>query len=161
MTETEITLTIDDVTQMLYNMLSLYNIKFEAMKAGDSMIYEVPEFGVKIIYMDGQLFNKKTLKGWHVAYVHPDYTILKARESVVFGLMKGGYFHFLHHNYPKVFNSALTTEGWDRIIYKERNRIYKDTPKYNYVRELTKLAEKEGSVYTMSVDPGFFDFITE
>ncbi len=161
MTKTEINLTSDDVTQMLYNMLSLYNIKFDTTKVGDSMIYEVSEFGVKIVYMDGQIFDKKRLKGWHVAYVHPDYTILKAREAVVFGLMKGGYFHFLHHNYPKIFNSVITTEGWDRIIYKERKRIYKNTPKHNYIREVTRLAEKEGSVYTLSVDSGFFDFIVE
>lgn len=160
MTE-EINLTIEDTTQMLYNMLSLYNVKFDTMKSGDSMIYEVPEFGVKVIYMDGQLFDKKSLKGWHVVYVHPDYSISKARESVVFGLMKGGYFHFLHHNHPKMFSSLITTEGWDRIIYKECKRIYKNTPKYNYMRELNRMSEKEGSVYTLSVDPGFFDFIVE
>jgi hypothetical protein len=153
--------TADDVHQMLFNMLSLYNVNFNVVNAGDSRIFEVSKFGVKIIYLDGQLFDTKAMKDWHVAYVHPDYSVAKARESVLWGLVKGGYFHYLRHNYKNTFNKMLTFEGFDRMISKERKRIYKNKPKYNYIRELMKNADKEGSMYTLSMDPGFFDFIME
>jgi len=153
--------TADDVHQMLFNMLSLYNIEFSMVNAGDSRIFEVPKFGVKIIYLDGQLFDKKVLKDWHIAYVHPDYTIPRAKDAIIWGLVKGGYFHYLRHNYKNTFNKMMAFEGWDKMMYKERDRVYKDKPKYNYIRELMKKVEQEGPMYTLSVDPGFFDFIIE
>ncbi len=151
----------NDVQQMLFNMLSIYNIPFERLDVGDSAIFEVELFGVKIIYLDGQLFDKKSLNGWHVAYVHLDYTIAKAREAVVWGLVKGGYFHYLRHKYTKTFKHMLVFEGWDKLMDKERKRLYKDMPRYNYIRDIMKGAEKEGSTYILSKDPGFFDFIVE
>jgi len=151
----------DAVQQILFNLLSIYNVKFNVVKAGDSMIFEVDHFGVKVIYLDGQTFDKKILHGWHVAYVHPDYTILKAKETIVFGLMKGGYFHYLRHNYKNTFSKMMAFEGWDKMIENERKRIYKDHPKYNYIRGLMEDAKREGSTYVLSMDPGFFDFIIQ
>ena len=153
--------TSDDVTQVLYNLLSIYNIKFEVIKAGDSMIFEVPKFGVKVVYLDGQLFDNKVLKGWHVAYVHPDYDVRKTRSTVVWGLVKGGYFHYLRNNYKNTFSKMMSFEGWDRMMEEERKRIYKDEPKYNYIREIMDNAKRGGAMYTLSVDPGFFDWIIE
>jgi hypothetical protein len=153
--------TSDDVNQMLFNMLSLYNIKFDVINAGDSKIFEVPKFGVKVVYLDGQLFDKNVLKGWHIAYVHPDYDIPKARDTIVWGLVKGGYFHYLRHEHSKVFKQMLYSESWDRRMADERKRIYKDKPKYNYIRELMKDAEQMGPMPTLSRDSGFFDFIIE
>ena len=154
-------ITADDVQQMLFNMLSLYNIEFEVLNAGDSRIFEVDKFGVKIVYLDGQLFDNKVLKGWHVVYVHPDYNIPKARDAIVFGLMKGGYFHYLRHDRPRVFKQMITFEGWDRLLSAERKRMYKDTPKYNYIREIMKKADMEGATHTLSKDTGFFDWLIE
>jgi len=151
----------ETVQQMLFNLLSIYNVKFNVVKAGNSMIFEVEQFGVKIIYLDGQTFDKKTLHGWHIAYVHPDYSIIKAKEAIVFGLIKGGYFHYLRHNYKNTFNKMLAFEGWDKMVEKERKRIYKDHPKYNYIRGLMDDAKREGSSYVLSIDPGFYDFIIE
>ena len=153
--------TSDDVQQMLFNLLSLYNIKFDMVNAGDSKIFEVPRFGVKVVYLDGQLFDKKVLKGWHVAYVHPDYDITRAKDAVIWGLVSGGYFHYLRHNYKNTFNKMMSFEGWDRLMSKERKRIYKDAPKYSYIRELMSRAEHEGAMHTLSMDPGFFDWIIE
>jgi len=154
-------ITADDVQQMMFNLLSLYNIEFEVLNAGDSRIFEVEKFGVKIVYLDGQLFDNKALKGWHVVYVHPDYNVPKARDAIVFGLMKGGYFHYLRHNYKKTFSKLLTFEGWDRSLNAERKRMYKDIPRYNYIREIMKKANQEGATYTLSTDPGFFDWLIE
>jgi len=153
--------TSDDVNQMLFNMLSLYNIKFDVVNAGDSKIFEVPKFGVKIVYLDGQLFDKKVLKGWRVAYVHPDYDIARARNAIVLGLISGGYFHYLRHNYKNTFNKMMAFEGWDKMMADERKRMYKDKPKYNYIKEIMKDADRGGAMYTLSMDPGFFDFIIE
>ena len=150
-----------DVQQVLFNMLSLYNVPFDEVNAGESKIFEVPKFGVKIVYLDGQLFDKKVLKGWHVAYVHPDYDLVRTRSAIVWGLVKGGYFHYLRHNYKNTFNKMMSFENWDKMMADERKRLYKDTPKYNYIRELMKNAELGGAMYTLSVDPGFFDFIIE
>jgi len=153
--------TADDVHQILFNLLSLYNIEFEVVNAGDSKIFEVSKFGVKIVYLDGQLFDKKVLKNWHVAYVHPDYSVLRSKEAIVWGLVKGGYFHYLRNNYKNTFNKMMSFEGWDRMLDDERKRVYKDKPKYNYIRELMKGAKQGGPMYTLSIDPGFFDWIIE
>ena len=153
--------TSDDVNQMLFNMLSLYNVKFSVVNAGDSKIFEVPKFGVKVVYIDGQLFDKKVLKGWRIAYVHPDYDIPRAKNAIVLGLIGGGYFHYLRHNYKNTFNKMMSFEGWDKMMADERKRMYKDKPKYNYIKEIMKDADREGAMYTLSMDPGFFDFIIE
>ena len=151
--------TADDVQQIMVNLLSHYNVEFNIVNAGDSRIFEVSKFGVKIVYLDGHLFDDKTLKDWHVSYVHPDYDIAKSRKVIIFGLMNGGYFHYLRTNYKNTFGRLITFEGFDRILNEERKRVYKDKPKYNYMKEIMKKAEKEGSTYTLSIDPGFFDWI--
>ncbi len=151
----------NDIQQMMFNLLSMYNIPFKLINVGDSVIFEVKLFGVKIIYLDGQLFDKKSLKGWHVTYIHSDYTIAKAREAAVWGLVKGGYFHYLRHKYKKTFTHMLTLEGWDRLMDKERKRLYKEAPKYNYIKTIMADAKREGTMYRLSMDPGFFDFIVE
>ncbi len=154
-------MTADDVNRMLFVLLSQYNVQFDMQAVGNSVIYEVSRFGVKIIYLDGQEFDKKTLDGWHIAWIHPDYSIKKARDKIVWALVKGGYFHYLRHNYKNTFHRTLTFEGWDRLLIDERLRRYKELPKYNYMREINNDAKRESPTFVLSIDPGFYDFIVE
>ncbi|MHA2218640.1 MAG: hypothetical protein ACXACY_22175 [Candidatus Hodarchaeales archaeon] len=154
-------MTPGDVQQILFAVLTQYKVEFDETEAGDSVIYEVPKFGVKIIYLDGQTFDKKILDGWHVVYVHPDYTAKKSKEKIVWALVKGGYFHYMRHNYKNTFSKILAFEGWDKALINERARRYKDLPKYSYFIEINNEGSFESSSYVLSVDPGFYDFIVE
>jgi len=154
-------MTVDEVNRILFVLLSHYNIKFEVHTVGKSAIYEVPKFGTKIVFLDGQEFDNKVLKNWHVAWVHPDYDAKKTREVIVFALVKGGYFHYLRNNYKNTFHRILTFEGWDKSLVKERLRKYGNKPKYNYFKEMNTDAKQESSTFVLSVDPGFYDFLTE
>jgi hypothetical protein len=151
----------NEVNRILFVLLSQYNVSFDMQTVGNSAVFEVPRFGVKIIYLDGQEFDKKILEGWHIAWVHPDYSTSKAREKIIWALVKGGYFHYLRHNYKKTFQRTLAFEGWDKSLIEERMRRYKDMPKYNYMREINDDAKHESPTYVLSIDPGFYDFIVE
>ncbi len=151
----------DDVSQIMFILLSHYNVSFDVQKIGKSVIYEVERFGTKIVYLDGQEFKDSLLKGWNVAYVHPDYDVRTAKEKIVWALVDGGYFHYLRHTYKKIFTNILTFEGWDKRLIEERLRRYKELPKYNYLREINNDGKKESPVFVLSIDPGFFDFIVE
>ncbi len=102
---------IDDVKQILFILLSHYNIKFDQKIVGKSGIFEVTILGTKIVYLDGQKFDDKILKNWNITYVHPDYDVRKAKEKIVGALEKGGYFNYLRHNYKKSNHNILTFEG--------------------------------------------------
>jgi len=52
-------------------------------------------------------------------------------------------------------------QGWDRTINKERKKLYKDLPKYSYLKELINFAEGEGTSYVLAMDPGFYDYIIQ
>ena len=152
---------IDDVKQILFILLSHYNIKFDQKIVGKSGIFEVTMLGTKIVYLDGQKFDDKILKNWNIAYIHPDYDVRKAKEKIVWALVKGGYFHYLRHNYKKTFHNILTFEQWDKKLMEERMRRYKEAPKYNYMREINNDAKLESSTFILSIDPGFFDFMND
>ena len=147
---------IDEVRRILETLLSQYEVQFEMRSVANSAIFEVPLFGVKIIYLDGQHFDRKELDGWHIAWVHPDYSTAKAREAIIWSLVSGGYFHYLRNNYKRTFQSMIH-EGWDKKIIDERLRRFRDIPKYNYFRELNMDARKLAGPYVLSVDSGFYD----
>lgn len=154
-------ITSEEVEEIIYVLLVQFNIKYEKHDYGNSSIFTVPDFGTKIVYLDGQEFDKKILKGWHVVYIHPDYDVLKSKERIVWELVKGGYFHYLHNNYKKTFQQMLFSEGWGKKLIKERLRRFKDEPKHNYFRQLNKDALTSPEMWILSQDPGFFDFILE
>jgi len=149
----------DDVQYILVSLLEQYGVDFEREDIEESAIFKISKFGVKVVYLNGQPFKKTILTGWLVAWVHPDYSIDKAREIIIYTLMEGGYFHYLRFNFPNVYKRIISMEGWDREILEERLRRYKELPKYNYFRELDNDALTESSTYILAVDPGFFDFM--
>jgi len=149
----------DDVDQLLYVLVGQFRVTFDRQEFGKSVVYTIPKFGTKIVYLDGQEFSKRDLEGWYVGYVHPDFDIIEAKQKVVWALVRGGYFHYLHHNYKNTFNKVLSAEGWDKALMVYRDRIYKELPKYSYYRELNDLAMKQPSSYVLSIDPAFFDFM--
>jgi hypothetical protein len=149
----------DDLDQILFTLLRQFRVEFDRHAVGESVIYTVPTFGTKVIYLNGQEFSKKELDGWNVGYVHPDFDIIEAKQKVVWALVRGGYFHYLHHNFKNTFNKILNDQGWDKALMVYRDTIYKDIPKYAYYRELNDFARKQPSSYILSIDPAFFDFM--
>jgi hypothetical protein len=151
---------IDDVNIIVGTLLGQYKVPFTVQKIGSSAVFEVKMFGTKIIYLDGQTFDKKTTDGWNIGWIHPDYDVNKTRSITVWALVKGGYFHYLRNNYKRTFQS-LVNEGWGKSIIEERLRSFKNDPKYNYFRDLNTDAKKLAGIYLLSMDPGFFDFLME
>ena len=104
---------IDDVSIIVGTLLSQYKIPFTFQKIGNSAVFEVKTFGTKIIYLDGQAFDKKVTDGWNIGWIHPDYDINKSRSIIVWALTKGGYFHYLRNSYKRTFQSMIN-EGWGK-----------------------------------------------
>lgn len=150
---------LDDVYQMLFVLLTQYEIGYEEKKIGESYIFTVEKFGVKIIYLDGKVFDDKEIEDWHVAYVFPDFDIQESRRKIVWSLIRGGYFHYLHHNYKNTFNRILHDQGWDKELAARRDYFYKDKPKYNYLRELNEEGKGLSPNSIMAIDPGYFDWL--
>jgi hypothetical protein len=154
-------ITADEVMQIINVLLFQFNIRYDRNDYGNSSIFTVTRFGVKIVYLDGQEFDKKILNGWNVVYIHPDFDIIKSKERIVWGLVQGGYFHYLRNNYKKTFHYMISNEGWGKRIIQERLKRQKELPKYVYFGELNKDALKAAETWVMSQDPGFFDMMPE
>lgn len=150
---------IDDVYQMLFVLLTQYEVGYTEQKIGESYIFTVERFGVKIVYLNGKVFDDKELDEWHVAYIFPDFDLQESRKKMVWALVRGGYFHYLHQNYKKTFTRILHDQGWNKELIAKREQIYKDKPKYNYLRELINDGKDLPVNYLLSVDPGHFDWL--
>lgn len=150
-------ITANEVMQIMNVLLFQFNVQYDKNDYGNSTIFTVAQFGTKIVYLDGQEFENKILDGWNVVYVHPDYDVAKSKERIVWGLVKGGYFHYLRNNYKKTFHHMISNEGWGKQLIQERMRRFKQDPKYVYFVELNKDALKAAETWVLSQDPGFFD----
>jgi hypothetical protein len=154
-------ITAQEVMQIMNTLLFQFNIRYDRNDYGNSAIFTVTKFGAKIVYLDGQEFDGKILDGWNVVYVHPDFDVIKSKERIVWGLVKGGYFHYLRNNYKKTFHHMISNEGWGRRIIQERLKRQKELPKHVYFAELNNDALRAAETWVMSQDPGFFDFMEE
>lgn len=150
---------LNDVYQMLFALLTQYEIGYEEKKIGESYIFTVERFGVKVIYLNGKVFSDKEVEDWHVAYVFPDFDLKESRRKIVWALIRGGYFHYLHHNYKNTFNRILHDQGWDKEVMARREYFYKNKPKYNYLYELYEEGKGLDANFILSRDPGYFDWI--
>jgi len=154
-------ITADEVMQIMNTLLFQFNIKYDKHDYGNSSIFTVVRFGAKIVYLDGQEFDSKILDGWNVVYIHPDFDIMKSKERIVWGLVRGGYFHYLRNNYKKTFHHMISNEGWGKRIIQERLKRQKDLPKHVYFGELNRDALRASETWVMSQDPGFFDTMVD
>jgi len=151
----------EEVLQIVNTLLFQFNVGYDIHNYANSSIFTVPMFGVKIIYLDGQEFDKKILDGWYLVYIHPDFDVKKSKERIVWGLVQGGFFHYLRNNYKKTFHYMISQEGWGKLLIQERLKRYKELPKYAYFGELNKDALRVAETWVMSQDPGFFDSMVD
>lgn len=151
----------DELDNIVFVLLNQFNIQTKKQVIETNVVYEVPQFGTKIIFMDGQHFDKKFVEGWHVAYIFPDFDSAEARNKIVWALVKGGYFHYLRNHFKNTFNHMLHSEGWDRALVEHRKKSYKDVPKFAYWRDLNNKLGDVTFNYTLSIDPSFFDTVLE
>ena len=147
----------EEVLRIVNALLFQFKVGYDIHNYSNSSIFTVPMFGVQVVYLDGQEFDKKILDGWNVIYIHPDFDIKKSKERIVWGLVQGGFFHYLRNNYKKTFHYMISQEGWGKLIIQERLKRYKQLPKYVYFGELDRDALQASETWVMSQDPGFFD----
>jgi hypothetical protein len=151
----------EEVLRIVNTLLFQFNVGYDIHNYESSSIFTVPMFGVKVIYLDGQEFDKKILDGWYLVYIHPDFDVKKSKERIVWGLVQGGFFHYLRNNYKKTFHYMISQEGWGRLIIQERLKRHKDLPKYVYFDDLNRDALQASETWVMSQDPGFFDSMVD
>jgi hypothetical protein len=147
----------DDITQMLYRL----GVDFNQKKATDEFaVYEVPMFGLKIIWSATKY--EEISNEWNIIIVYPHEELKKAREEIIWELARGGFFHYLRTNFPNTFNQMLsgrTGEDWHNKIIKKRLDTYGNKPKYNYYRNLNKEGLNVPFSNVLSVEPSFYDII--
>jgi hypothetical protein len=151
----------EEVLRIVNTLLFQFNVGYDIHNYADSSIFTVPMFGVKVIYLDGQEFDKKILDGWYLVYIHPDFDVKKSKERIVWGLVQGGFFHYLRNNYKKTFHYMISQEGWGKLLIQERLKRYKELPKYVYFNEMDRDALQASETWVMSQDPGFFDCMVD
>jgi len=149
----------DDVSQMLYQL----GVDFNILKATDEFaLFEVPEFGLRVIWSLTKY--EENNDEWNIVIVYPIHEQKDVRERIIWALAKGGFFHYLRHNYPNTFNKMLAGregEDWHRKIINKRLALFGKKPKYAYFKELNGEGLVESSMAVLSLDPGFYDFIPE
>jgi hypothetical protein len=150
----------DELNQILFALLSNFNVPFDMKEFDGHVLYTVEKFGVRIVFVEGDV-NKKKLRNWIPVYVYPDFSSTETRDKILWGLAKGGYLHYIKHNFKNTFNSFLHQENFHKKLVEEREKRYRGKPKYNYFMELNDLYKKEPSNYIMSIDPGFYEFLVE
>jgi len=151
----------NDVQQIIQTLVFQYNIEYDRQDIAKSSIFTIEKFGTKVVYLDGKEFSDKVLKGWHIAWVIPDFSVNKAKTKVVQALMRGGYFHYLRLNHKRTFQQALTIEGWDRTMRKFRETQYNKHPKYNYWKEYNDDLNYVPTTEALAKDPSCYDTLLE
>ena len=150
----------DQINQILFALLSNYKVQFDVKAFDEHVLYTIEKFGVRIIFVEGE-YDKKMLRNWIPVYVFPDFSVTETRDKIIWGLAKGGYLHYIKHNFKNTFNAFMHQENFHKKLIDEREKRYKDKPKYNYLRELNGLYKNETSNYIMSIDPGFYEWLVE
>jgi len=147
----------DDIAQMLNQL----GVDFNILKSTKEFaLFEIQEFGLRVIWSLEKYEEKND--EWNIVIVYPQHSQRLVRERVIWGLAKGGFFHYLRTNYPNTFNKMLAGregEDWHRKIINKRLDEFEAKPKYNYYRDLNEQALNESSMIILSIDQGFYDFI--
>ena len=156
-----INIKIEDIETVLYSLLTQFKVGYSIEGYSNGNMIKVGGFGLKILFVTGAEFENKVLKDWRIVWVYPDFTLDEAKDKIIWGLVKGGYFHYLRMNYKRTFDQMFYFQNWGNRLAKYRKKIYKDLPKYNYLRELNNDAMGSPTSYVLSIDPGFYDWVFE
>jgi len=147
----------DNVVQILHQL----GVDFRPLKVTDDIaIYEVPQFGTKVVW--SLVKYEDTDVEWNVVVVYPQHTVKDVRDDILWSLAKGGFFNYLRNKYPNTFKQMLagrSGEDWHQKIIKKRLEFFGDKPKYNYFKELNTDYLRESSSVIMSVDESFYDVV--
>ena len=152
---------INEVEQIIY----LLGIEFNRVDMGNVNVFDIPVFGVKILfYTKVSDFKPELIKGfvnssWRIVLIESESDLEEKRMEIIWELMRSGYIHYLRMEQPRTFKKLISLNGWDKKIINKRLEIYGEDQKYNYFRDLNKDALRESSTFILSIDPGFFDFL--
>jgi hypothetical protein len=123
-------------------------------------VYEVPMFGLKVIW-SATKYEELSIE-WNIIIIYPHDDTNMVRENIIWELARGGFFHYLRTTFPNTFNQMLSGRqgaDWHNKIINKRLETYGNKPKYNYYRNLNKDGLKIPFSNILSVEPGFYDVI--
>lgn len=130
--------------------------------------FVVEDFGVVVCCINRMDYKQvsdvvsEKFEGFRTLFITTNDTLSKAKDEVLWGLMRGGYLKWLRYNFKRNLINTLT--GPDNLghkIIKERLRIWADKPKYKFLIEDNIVALNNGVIRELNDDPGFFDYMPE
>ena len=143
------------------DILRYWGVEYKSVKMTDDLaIYEVPLFGVRVIWSVSKYEASST--DWNSVVAYPLDEVRDVRERIVWALAKCGFFYYLRSMHPSTFKKMLAGregEDWHRKIIKKRLEGYGTDPKYRFLRELNEDKLNQSSIVILGNDPGFYDFV--
>jgi len=94
-------------------------------------------------------------------FVTQDSNMLRAKDNIIWELMRSGYMRYIRLTYPAQFKALLTDHGYNRKIIKERLRIWENQKKYNFLIEENEWALEQSPIRILATEPDFFDYMPE
>lgn len=146
-------LEVQDVEQMV----RLFNVEFDVSKKDGGAIFTITDFGVQVVF--NMPYFKPDHKNWWIVLIELEDDLEEKRMDTLWQLVRGGYFNYLRVEFPNTFKKMLSQHNYDKLMIKKRLDIFENKPKYKYFKEINTIAEHNSSIFTMSTDPGFFDFL--
>jgi hypothetical protein len=156
----------DDIGIMLNQLRVGYKIL--SLIKNTSVQFVIEDFGLIIVCIDrldyAQTSNvvDEKFEGWRTMYITTKDNLLSKKYEVIWNLMRCGYMKWLRYNFPRqVRNILLGADNLGARIIEERLRIWNDEPKYKFLIEDNRGAQRNGLQRELSTDPSFFDYMPE
>lgn len=155
----------DDVSTML-NSFRLHFNKMTSKNLFTSFIIE--DFGVVICLIERSDYTqasevlKKYYSGWRHIFISTSDNLNIERYEVLWALMRGGYMRWLRYAYPSQIKGILIgQEAIGEKIIRKRLKLWGEQAKYKFLIDDNKGVLKNGIIYELEVNPGFFDYLPE
>jgi hypothetical protein len=141
-------------------MVSLFGIPFTTKYIGNGALFTVDMFGIKVFF-NCDVRDDRDKTGWRTLYIYTADSLNVKKDELTWEFVKSGYLNYVRTNFPRNFKKLITFEGWDRKLLNKRLERFGTHPKYNYLREDSKMALGASPSVIMSTEPGFYDFLLD
>lgn len=100
-------------------------------------------------------------KGYRFVPVTTMDDMLKAKDNIMWELMRSGYMRYIRQSYPSQFKNLIFEYGLGRKIINERLRLWDGKPMHKYLIDENQRVLNSADQYTLAMDPAFYDYMPE
>lgn len=163
-------MSLEEIKNEIINFLKTLGIKeYELLSLGNGVAYQfvIEQFGTIFCIADVNDIGMVATSindfffNYRVVYITPSDELNTKQNDMLWELMRSGYMRWLRVVYPNKFRTAIVDQRLGDRILRKRIELYKDEPRYKFLREDDQEALKMSSGYILSIEPGFFDFMPE